>query len=157
MVVCLRPFIDDGAVYYLNGVEVFRLGMPNVPVTYATLANRTVDDAGFEGPFYVCVTNLVNGDNVLAVELHQQGLGSSDLTFGTELGLLLTVAPPRLTIAAGPAANQVTVTWTGSGVLQRSTNLGTHPTGWANVSGVVGNSYTTTASGNQFFRLAPGP
>jgi hypothetical protein len=49
----------------------------------------------------------------------------------------------------------VTVSWTGSGTLQRSLNLGTSPAGWANVAGVVGNSYTTTATGNQFFRLGP--
>jgi hypothetical protein len=153
----IRPFIDDGAVYYLNGQEVLRVGMPAAPapILYGTLSTRTVGDAAFEGPYYVCVGNLINGDNQLAVEVHQQSLTSSDLTFGTELGVLSASVPSRLTIVRGPNPNQVTVSWTGSGVLQRSLNLGNSPAGWANVAGVVGNSHTFTATGNQFFRLGP--
>ena len=34
----LRPVVDDGAIYYLNGVEVYRQNMPAGTVTYDTLA-----------------------------------------------------------------------------------------------------------------------
>ena len=36
--------IDDGAVYYLNGVEIARFSMPSdtAPVTYATRRKRTI-------------------------------------------------------------------------------------------------------------------
>ena len=125
------------------------------PILYGTLSTRTIGDAAFEGPYYVCVGNLINGDNQLAVEVHQQSLTSSDLTFGTELAVLSATLPSRLTIARGPGANQVTVSWTGSGVLQRSLNLGNSPAGWSAVAGVVGNSHVFTATGNQFFRLGP--
>lgn len=74
--------IDDGAVVYLNGVEVLRLGMPEGPITYATLANRTVDNAVYEGPFAIPTAALVQGVNVLAVEVHQINTSSSDVVFG---------------------------------------------------------------------------
>jgi hypothetical protein len=157
----LNAMVDDGTVWYLNGEEIFRNRMPAAPaaVNYTTLATATVGDATNEF-FYVCVDNLVSGDNVLAVELHQQALDSSDLTFAAQVSVYsATPAPPsaRLTITRG-AGNQINISWTGSGVLQESSNLSTHPNGWSNVAGVVGNSYqTTSAGGNRFFRLAPNP
>jgi hypothetical protein len=156
-----NALIDDGAVYYLNGEEILRVGMPAAPATigYGTLANRTTGDATNEF-HYACVDNLVNGDNVLAVEVHQSALDSSDLTFATQVSVYGTTPPPpssRLTITRG-TGNQINISWTGSGVLQESSNLSTHPNGWSNVAGVVGNSYQTTAtSGNRFYRLAPSP
>jgi hypothetical protein len=159
-----NAFIDDGAVYYLNGEEILRVGMPAAPapISYSTLATRTTGDASNE-LVYACVDNLVSGDNVLAVELHQSDLGSSDLTFATEVSVY-TATPPapeaRLTITRGTGtqSNQINVSWTGSGILQESSNLSTHPNGWSNVSGVVGNSYNTSiGTGNRFFRIAPSP
>jgi hypothetical protein len=154
----LRAMIDDGAVIYLNGQEIARPGMPAAPtpIRYGTLATRTQGDGDIEY-LYLCVSNLVNGDNVLAVEVHQVNLTSSDITFGVEVSVYAATAPPRLTITQGPGPGQVTVSWTGSGVLQQSSNLATSPTGWSNVSGVSGNSYVTTATGNRFFRVAPAP
>jgi hypothetical protein len=154
----LRTMIDDGAVIYLNGREIARPGMPagTNAIRYGTLATRTQGDGDIEY-LYLCVSNLVNGDNVLAAEVHQASLTSSDITFGLEISRYGASAPPRLTITPGPAAGQVTVSWTGSGVLQQSSNLGTSPTGWANVSGASGNSYVTSATGNRFFRVAPAP
>lgn len=156
-----NALIDDGAVYYLNGEEILRVGMPAAPATigYGTLANRTTGDSTNEF-HYACVDNLVNGDNVLAVEVHQSALDSSDLTFATQVSVYGTSPPPpssRLTITRG-TGNQINISWTGSGVLQESSNLSNHPSGWSNVAGVVGNSYQTTAtSGNRFYRLAPSP
>jgi hypothetical protein len=81
----LSTIIDDGAVYYLNGQEIFRLGMAGGAVNYATFANRTVGDAALEGPFTVPTTALRQGTNVLAVEVHQVTAGSSDIVFGCSL------------------------------------------------------------------------
>jgi hypothetical protein len=147
-------------VWYLNGEEIFRSRMPAAPapIAYGTLATGTVGDATNEF-FHVCVDNLVSGDNVLAVEVHQSALDSSDLTFGAAVSVYTVTPPPpsaRLTITRG-TGSQINISWTGSGVvLQESSNLSLHPNGWSNVAGVVGNSYQTTATtGNRFFRLAP--
>src|SRR5262249_23267938 len=71
--VCLlfTNVIDDGAIFYLNGTEIKRVGMPSGPIAYNTLASRAVDNATNYDVFLVggpALTNLVAGTNVLAVE-----------------------------------------------------------------------------------------
>jgi len=99
----LRPVIDDGAIFYLNGDEIFRLGMPAGAVSHGTFANRVTGNAEFEGPFEVPATGLRQGENVLAVEVHQANADSSDVVFGAELQLLTT----RLVNATPGAVNSV--------------------------------------------------
>jgi regulation of enolase protein 1 (concanavalin A-like superfamily) len=84
------PVIDDGAVFYLNGQEVLRLGMPGGAIAQSTFASRVVGDAAYEGPFQVPATGLTQGDNILAVEVHQANSGSSDIVFGSEIVLTST-------------------------------------------------------------------
>ncbi len=86
----LRPVVDDGLIAYLNGTEVWRIGV-NDPVTSATLASRSVTDASYEGPFSIPSTGLVSGTNVLAVEVHQVTANSSDIVFGLQLDDVSTV------------------------------------------------------------------
>jgi hypothetical protein len=81
----LSAVLDDGAVFYLNGTEVLRLGVGPGDVNYATPANRVVGDAVFEGPFLIPSDALVQGDNVFAVEVHQVNATSSDIVFGMTL------------------------------------------------------------------------
>lgn len=78
---------DDGAVVYLNGAELFRDNMPTGTIQYATLAAASVNDAA-ESTYYtftVRPTNLVAGTNLLAVEIHQANLSSSDTSFNVSL------------------------------------------------------------------------
>ncbi|MBI3852391.1 MAG: metallophosphoesterase [Verrucomicrobia bacterium] len=90
-VLVFSNLIDDGAVFYLNGVEIQRLGMPAGPVVYETLSSRVVGDASAYDVFGLSgdtLTNLVNGDNVLAVEVHQQATNSSDIVLGSAASLV---------------------------------------------------------------------
>ncbi len=80
-----KAVVDDGAIFYLNGTEVYRLGMNTGTVLYTTLANRTVGDALYEGPFTIPSTALVAGDNVMAVRVHQAATNSDDVVFGMTL------------------------------------------------------------------------
>ncbi len=68
---------DDGAVAYLNGMEVCRVNMPAGVVTHSTPATRA-DTYGTRGPaaYAVKTAAFATGVNVLAVELHQAGDGS---------------------------------------------------------------------------------
>jgi len=72
---------DDGAVVYLNGNEAFRTNIAEGPVDPSTLASSSVgsynETAYFEFP--VDTSLLVEGDNLVAVEVHQQAAASSDL------------------------------------------------------------------------------
>lgn len=84
----LRTIIDDGAVFYLNGKEVLRLHMPEGTVSYGTLASD--HESALEGPYALSVSNLVAGDNVMAVEVHQVNTSSSDIVFGLSLDAALS-------------------------------------------------------------------
>lgn len=84
----LSCLVDDGAVVYLNGQEIFRIGMPEGTPAYATLATRTVGDAVIEGPFTLPTSALVRGTNVLAVEVHQVTATSSDVVWGMRLDVV---------------------------------------------------------------------
>lgn len=75
---------DDGAIVYLNGTEVFRSNLPTGTVTAATLASSAIDTASYY-PAAVSPALLVSGTNVLAVEVHQAGRSSSDISFDLEL------------------------------------------------------------------------
>jgi len=108
----LRLLRDDGAVVYLNGVEVFRSNMPTGPVTFLTLASGAVTGGAESTNFYPATVDpalLVPGTNVLAVEVHQHSPTSSDLSFDLELLAFPPGALPRLGIAASGGA--VTVSW----------------------------------------------
>ena len=80
----VRP--DDGAVFYVNGTEVLRVNMPTGSVSYTTLASSAIDatEGAWIG-FNVPITALVNGKNVIAVEVHQVAANSDDLSFEAEL------------------------------------------------------------------------
>jgi len=86
--------LDDGAIIYLNGHEVLRVGMPSGPVDASTLANRTVTNATFEGPFDLPTDYLVGGDNLLAVEVHQVNSTSTDVVFGLRLAATVSTTDP---------------------------------------------------------------
>ena len=82
--------IDDGAIFYLNGEELFRLGMEAGVVDESTFADRVVANAVFEGPFEVPALGLRTGENVIAARVHQANSGSSDIVFGAEVELTTT-------------------------------------------------------------------
>ncbi len=124
-------FIDDGAVFYLNGVEIQRVRMapPPAVITYSsvTWSNRfpCTGDATCPDIFTISgalLTNLVSGDNVLAVEVHQYIPCSFDITFGSALSYAHPSAglpPPKLNILL--SGDNAIISWTGGGfTLQQS-------------------------------------
>ncbi len=90
-----RLLRDDGAVVYLNGAEIFRNNMTNTAIAYNTPALRACSD---DGTVYY-TTNvplhlLRSGSNLLAVEVHQDALTSTDVSFNFELCGQRIVQPP---------------------------------------------------------------
>jgi hypothetical protein len=102
----IDQILDDGAVYYLNGTQLGRSGMPGGAIGFSTPANRTVGDAA-EEPNVITVpgTALRQGENVLAVEVHQVGAGSSDIVFGARLKISTPSQPSLILneVLPGPA------------------------------------------------------
>lgn len=108
----LRINYDDGFVAYLNGEEAARsASMAGIgpPVPFDAAAGG--HEAGAFEVFEIDAGLLENGDNVLAVEVHNTALGSSDLSFVPELGVDLDVCPSALALDMQPDEG-VTLAWT---------------------------------------------
>ncbi|MBT6246696.1 MAG: hypothetical protein HOI43_14860 [Gammaproteobacteria bacterium] len=79
---------DDGAVVYLNGIEVVRSNMPSGAIGFNTAAAPQSIDGTEEDKFWafnVEPSHLATGSNVLAVEIHQVSGSSADISFDLEL------------------------------------------------------------------------
>jgi hypothetical protein len=81
--------LDDGAVYYLNGTDVGRIRIPAGAVAYNTLGMSPVTE-GAPDTLGMPSASRVPGDNVMAVEVHQSSVGSSDVAFGMSLHATVT-------------------------------------------------------------------
>ncbi|MFT5523515.1 MAG: hypothetical protein ACI9HK_001462, partial [Pirellulaceae bacterium] len=80
----IQHYIDDGAVFYLNGNEIGRFNMLGGVVDYSTFAEFGIQNSSFlRSP--LTTTGLVNGVNRLSVEVHQATVNSSDVVFGAQL------------------------------------------------------------------------
>ncbi|MBI4604068.1 MAG: DUF1800 family protein [Planctomycetes bacterium] len=79
-----RVDYDDGFAAYLNGTEIARKGLPANP---AFNALATSHDAGSPEDIDITARKslLVAGTNVLAIQVHNTSLGSSDLTMIPEI------------------------------------------------------------------------
>ena len=75
---------DDGFIVYLNGQEIIRKNLPGGTVSIDTAAtgNGTEDDY-VNFPFDLSL--LSEGENVIAIEVHNRSLGNVDLGFDLEL------------------------------------------------------------------------
>ncbi len=163
MVLVFSNYIDDGALFYLNGVEIKRNNLAAAPTAIAnsTLANayNCGGDATCPVVFSVSgnlLTNVVQGDNVLAVEVHNYAAASPDITFGSALFFNQPVIPtPRLSGLF--SAPYVALYWNGTGsTLQQSANLSGSGSAWADVPGpVIRSPYAVTNdnAGTLFYRL----
>ena len=93
----LRLLRDDGGVVYLNGTEVVRSNMPAGTINFLTHAVSAVAGSN-EDAFYkysIDPSYLTDGINVLAVEIHQSSVTSSDISF--DLELVTTTQSPSIT------------------------------------------------------------
>ena len=78
---------DDGAIVYINGVEVIRSNMPAGAITQGTHASANVGGAQETEihTFPIASSYFVSGNNTIAVEVHQDLPTSTDLSFKLEL------------------------------------------------------------------------
>lgn len=83
----LRLVCDDGAVAYVNGVEVGRFNLHNGGVGAGSPASSAIAGADENAvrTFVVDPALLLPGSNVLAVEVHQVAPTSSDLSFDLQV------------------------------------------------------------------------
>ena len=102
----LDAIVDDGAVFYLNGTEIARLGVGSGTVGFDTTSSRTVTDAALEEKVASPSGSLLKvGTNVLAAEAHQTSATSSDLVFGARLSLQVEASPSVVINEVLPASD----------------------------------------------------
>jgi hypothetical protein len=154
-------YVDDGAIFYLNGVEIYRLRMPPGPVTHLTPASScpinfceaTADVPDVFRLSGSALQSLVQGNNLLAVEVHQFHANDDDIVFGSEVGLVrATAAETALNIVR--EGDRICITWPSEFLtLQQSASPST--AGWTDVPGPVKNSpyCLTNPPSSLFFRL----
>ncbi|WP_104734022.1 metallophosphoesterase [Hanstruepera ponticola] len=107
----LNLTFDDGAVVYLNGVEVWRQNMPAGTPSYNTFSSSVGTENGSAST--TIVNSLVTGTNVLSVEIHQASSSSSDISFDFQLS---ANAPGSVNVNRGPylqkgTSNSMVVRW----------------------------------------------
>jgi hypothetical protein len=94
---------DDGVVVYINGIEVYRDNLPEGTIIFDSRANTAIggedENTYFEKEVDPAV--LVEGANIVAVEIHQSSPSSSDIGFDlTAQAQVLTGSQP-LIVSAG--------------------------------------------------------
>lgn len=104
----LEHVIDDGAVFYLNGVEIpgTRLNLPDGPISHATTTTAGIGNATVSDPLDVPAESLslVAGLNRLSVEVHQQIATSSDMVCGVRISAVTRTTPaaPAMPVRSNP-------------------------------------------------------
>ncbi len=160
-----RMLRDDGAVVHLNGAEVWRDNMTNSgAISFTNLALTAI--SGTAETNWITATlspaMLVNGFNLLAVEIHQNSATSTDIAFDFELAGSAVLGPePPLKIAS--SGGGTVCSWPVDGsyfALEVATNLAA-PVLWqrlTNAPVLQGNRWQVplpSTNGTQcFFRLA---
>ena len=160
-----RLLRDDGAVVYLNGAEVWRNNLPtNGTINFLTLALTNVGGTDETTHFYTNFLNpalLLNGPNLVAVEIHQFTNTSSDISFDLALDAAVRILTPPV-LAGACASGNVTLSSTpdaGFFQLYTTTNVSpsaqwtpaTNPPFLSNGHWMV--TLPATNSGGRFFRL----
>ncbi len=110
---------DDGGIVYLNGTNIFSSNMPQGPIDYLTRANLASDDGtvfySTNAPAYL----LRPGTNTVAVEIHQESVTSSDISFDLSLE-----ATPALELRLVRFGQDWLLTWDDPGaVLEQAQTL----------------------------------
>ena len=90
--------VNDGAVMYLNGEEILRYNLPEGPIDSETLATEELTPFASFVQVFVQVQalsdNIVNGENIIAVEVHQASPTSRDLYFDVEYAIRYSTQDP---------------------------------------------------------------
>ncbi len=116
----LQVLRDDAVAVHINGVEVFT---DNLPSTYDYLTGATSTVAGSNERNFLSASVpgsvFVEGTNVIAVEIHQRNLRSSDISFDLGLDADVSLSIPDSTPPTVPdgvtvgdeTLDSLTVSW----------------------------------------------
>jgi len=142
---------DDGAVVYINGVEVFRSNMPSGTISNSTRASTTASDDGATTlSKSLKNSSFIAGTNIIAVEIHQDNPSSPDISFDFSLTGTTPPAPNQLPISNAGVDQSITLPTTSTPL----SGAGSDPDGtisaysWSQISGPKTISFSNTNSAN---------
>lgn len=144
---------DDGAIVYLNGTELFR--SPNMPaapapITYLTLAEGTQAGENTIDTATLPADALLAGTNVVAVEMHQTQVNSSDVSFDFELiGNPKPATAPQY-VYLGTFSGEMVIAWSHPDFILEEADRLTGP--WT-LSATYSPLAETYAQDQKFYRL----
>lgn len=107
---------DDGVVVFLNGHELFRRNMAGGTISYGDFANAADSPEGLvvANSYDLLPGQILEGENVIAVQVHNESSTNSDLGFDLKLNALKAAA----------AGNSLTLTESGTVLTRARTNGG---------------------------------
>jgi hypothetical protein len=146
-----REMVDDGCAVYLNGqrVHLNRLEDPFDFVTHSTTV--AAEPHVVEGPFELPASSLHQGDNVLAVEVHQWSTLSPDIVFGGELAAEVGPCAVGLEIVR-LSAEEVRLDWPDATYHLQWAREFNGP--WTTDASAASGVRVDLGSGERYFRLA---
>ncbi|MBL0332752.1 MAG: metallophosphoesterase family protein [Chlorobiota bacterium] len=176
---------DDGAIIYINGVEIYRDNINPGIVNYLTPAIENCSDDGNAIQQVTIPNTFFNqGVNNISVEIHNVNTTSSDITFELELIGNTSPSTPQITRGAFmtlSSNNSITLNWTTNIPSSSEVKIGGEPGNLYSVASIndlvnnhsitltglqsntkyfysIGKIGTTLqSSGNSFFYTAPNP
>ncbi len=80
----LHLMVDDGAVVYINGNEIGRYLIGTSTIYFGTTSKPSYNSPDYV-EFSIPASYLVEGENVLSVEVHQESLKSTDLYLDAQI------------------------------------------------------------------------
>ena len=78
---------DDGFVVYVNGKEAGRYNMPSGTTSYSTFASTYANNNPDAGTMLIDASLLRTGNNLIAVELHNNASNSTDIYWNAAFGV----------------------------------------------------------------------
>ncbi|MDB4456563.1 chitobiase/beta-hexosaminidase C-terminal domain-containing protein, partial [bacterium] len=81
----LKLLYDDGAAVYINGMEAVRTANLVANAAFDEYASSGTPDESAFFNFTIPTSSFVNGENTIAVEIHNSSAGSSDISFDLSL------------------------------------------------------------------------
>ncbi|WP_143247580.1 choice-of-anchor J domain-containing protein [Agaribacterium haliotis] len=117
-----RLLRDDGAVLYINGREALRSNMPAGEISSASFAANGIggDAESTYYEYFIQPELLKDGENLVAVEVHQADASSSDLSFDLDLTAVVSnvdtpAAESSTTLEAKPLSiSEIELSWNDS-------------------------------------------
>ncbi|MBS1607856.1 MAG: metallophosphoesterase family protein [Bacteroidetes bacterium] len=134
---------DDGCIVYINGTEITprESNMPASAITYTTPAVAAIEDAVVS--YTIPNTSFVAGNNVIAIEVHQANVTSSDISFNAQLigNDLFTASLTRGPYLQMGSQTAITIRWrtstSSNSRVEIGTSFGTYTTVFSDASSVT--------------------